>query len=1360
MKKRLLAALLAAAMVTTMAPAAFAVEDDADPNNNTQVTENVGAENGTNSDIPAAEDDAAENTTEKQGGEDTKATASVLQSAIDAAGTGDTVTMSENEQANITINKSITLDLAGHTLTNAGSNGITLKVTDGATVTVQNGAIMGGADNYNIQAGQAVNSTANLTLKDVTATAGNSGSSMIDNWGTLTIESGTYTGGMNVVKSEEGSKLTITGGTFNLESAVAWSYTGVVMNYGDAVITGGTFNQNATTPYRASPTVVITAKENEEGPRPITKITGGTFVNKHTSSTAKIFHNMSKAYQSDFDVSGGTFNKKVTAAYCPNYVLEKDSTGMYSIGAKAVAVQVKAGSDYVRENYANMAQAVKKASKNYTVKLLQNVTEDINIPASKVVNLDLNGHTLTNASGDTITVAAKGTLTIKGEGTVDNVTHAKAAIVNNGTVTLNGGTYTRSKENPENNKDDGGGNSYYTILNDEGGNMTINSGVTVTNVGHYSSMIRNGGDESSTAKSVMTINGGTFSGGINTVKNDDYGVLTINDGNFSNTSQFVVMNWHDATINGGTFSVNKSAEAVLQTAAWTPSGERSVGKMTINGGTFKGTGEQAMIEPTFVYNGTPYHGTASVSGGVFTADVKNFCAPGYKTELTNGVYVVKAGTNDAISAIDEAIKDGATEAEIKAAVDAVVSTPNATLANSSTTMDKLAKLEDKITNNQITVETSSNVAEVTKPAATNAKLSADPAATAAQNITIDVASSTASTEAAKALVGEGAKSATAMDITMKLNSTPIQPKAPVVLTFNLPDGWDNAQIVYMNGENAEKINTTVSNGKISGVFNHFSTYVLVQTAAADNPNEYEIILTPDKEDVSAGDTLTYTVSLKHTAAGDDTELKGQFEFTPAVTDGLLALDNAATTFESDVVFGLNSENHYQFNVTNLNLAVGDTKAIGKLVYKVGAYGTNNAKVEVLKTSTANVTNDGRPVEATVKLTNEKDVTYHITKATFKQGAGTALENEITGYVRYGTNEVYTSLEEQAKGSTVGARLTVPELNLDTTGGTTYRVKDTKWHLNDAAGAEYPLTDGIKTDVTFVENLVKLAKVDIPKEGTNPLVEITDKKVTRTESGNSYVDQGTDLKFKLTDAAAPDPGMENVVKVKVDGAEVTVTDPDTNGIYTVDGSNITGEVTFEITQKLALTAADIKIFTKTDDATGVTSYREYSTYSGKRTLVLFKGDENATYVLKAEGNQPAIYKTSAYEGGYTYAVLVDPATTEVSKNAMLTYLVNTLKLNTTKDASVTNTVIYYDWNTNGRDGAKLADAQATRDFMNHQSNEMYWTPSDELLLKADVITLTGDDKHVSASYEGKPDGYVSTDDVNTFLYLYAGLAYKN
>ena len=59
-----------------------------------------------------------------------------------------------------------------------------------------------------------------------------------------------------------------------------------------------------------------------------------------------------------------------------------------------------------------------------TITLNDNYTEDITIPADKVITLNLNDKKLTNVQSDTITVTKGAKLTIEGAGTVDNVTHA------------------------------------------------------------------------------------------------------------------------------------------------------------------------------------------------------------------------------------------------------------------------------------------------------------------------------------------------------------------------------------------------------------------------------------------------------------------------------------------------------------------------------------------------------------------------------------------------------------------------------------------------------------------------------------------------------------------------------------------------------------------------------------------------------------------------------------------------------------------------------------------------------------------------------------------------------------------------
>ena len=249
------------------------------------------------------------------------------------------------------------------------------------------------------------------------------------------------------------------------------------------------------------------------------------------------------------------------------------------------------------------------------ITLQGNLSEDVTIPAEKNILLDLNGHKLTNVSGNTIT--NNGTLAIEGTGTVDNISHGKAAVYNNvgGTVTLNGGSYTRSKETGQP-TDGSAKNSYYNIVN--WGDMTINAGVEVTQNGNFSSMIENGfyNGNGKTNNPKLTINGGTFSGGLNTVKNDDRGVLEIKDGTFTNVQQAAVLNWNETTIDGGTFQANTGAQAVILNGQIDDA--MDVGKLTINGGSFTASGAGTVIKE-MTGSGAQSIGAVAINDGTFAS---------------------------------------------------------------------------------------------------------------------------------------------------------------------------------------------------------------------------------------------------------------------------------------------------------------------------------------------------------------------------------------------------------------------------------------------------------------------------------------------------------------------------------------------------------------------------------------------------------------------------------------------------------------------------------------------------------------------------------------------------------------------
>lgn len=320
---------------------------------------------------------------------------------------------------------------------------------------MKNGSIVGGTGYYTID------NYGTATLKDVTATAGNTDSSMIRNDGTLAIESGSYSGGLNVVKSEEDSTLNIDGGRFELSYATS-GYTGVVFAYGNTKITGGEFIQSLTTTGRWNhPQVVATGVV--DGHTAITRVTGGHFVNK--LSRENIFRGIGKGTSDNFEVSGGTFNKSISEGYCADgFIPTKNADGTY--GVKEVHYVAQIGS----KKYETLADAIRLAAKGKTITLLTDVEQNTQLAINKDITLDLNGKTIKNTqdiwgdnavailsitNGAKVTITGNGTIdakendcytinVVKGDLTIENGTfygNVSVVQVQEGTLSVKGGTF-------------------------------------------------------------------------------------------------------------------------------------------------------------------------------------------------------------------------------------------------------------------------------------------------------------------------------------------------------------------------------------------------------------------------------------------------------------------------------------------------------------------------------------------------------------------------------------------------------------------------------------------------------------------------------------------------------------------------------------------------------------------------------------------------------------------------------------------------------------------------------------------------------------------------------------------------------
>ena len=648
---KLLSLLLCLAMLMSMVPVAYAIDGTVDTGEGSTSNKKVVAEVGQTSYATLAE-------------------------AITAAEDDATVTLLADVSEDVTITKSITLDLGDKTLTNTSAGKATISVT-GGTVTVKNGTVIGGASYYNIEVTK--NSNADLILENVTATAGNTGSSMIDNWGTLTIESGTYTGGLDVVKSEEGSMLNIHGGKFTLNYSTD-GYTGVILNYGTATITDGEFIQNATSGGRWDhPQVVATGVV--EGYPAITKITGGTFTNN--MSGEGIFRGIGNGTYDNFEVSGGTFNEKVSDDYCADgFIPTKNADGTYGVKEGKYVAQI--GS----KKYETLADAIRLAAKGKTVKLLADTditSNGLTIAKGKSIKLDLSGHSLkaANTNDGNIKVCGKLTLT-------DSTDTAK-----NGTG--RGKVYTETSYSY-------GSQDKALIAAIDGGTFIMESGLIDAasfttdnaNKGQFAVSVQN---ENSDA--TVIINGGHIKAGWYAVAGNGQdstfnGNITVNGGILESTADYAIYHPHTGTttINGGT--VYGAAGGV----------SLNRGKLVVNGGTItsKGTGttgdwgdgtgkqDAAAINVNAKYEETSVeikggtitaekdailltngkNGTIAVSGGTFSSKVlPEYCADGFVPKNNgNGTYGVEVDTS-------VAEVNGVKYKTLQAAVDAA--TRNATV---------------------------------------------------------------------------------------------------------------------------------------------------------------------------------------------------------------------------------------------------------------------------------------------------------------------------------------------------------------------------------------------------------------------------------------------------------------------------------------------------------------------------------------------------------------------------------------------------------------------------------------------------------------------------------------------------------
>lgn len=641
------------------------------------------------------------------------------------------------------------------------------------------------------------------------------------------------------------------------------------------------------------------------------------------------------------------------------------------------------------KGYKTLADAVAAAQGGATVKLLKDVTEDVVIPADKTITLDLNGKKLTNKTGHTITVEQGATLTINGKGTVDNVTHQKTTIYNKGTVTLNGGTYDRSKEDGI-----GGSNTYYTLLNH--GTMTV-ANVTVNNEGGYSSLFENGYFDYSKSRDgidnpTLTIESGTFTGGINTVKNDDGATMTINGGIFTNYAQSAFQNHNIATINGGTFN-GATVYAILNCGTGCKSDAApDLHQLTITDGNFNGK----IYKGGDSKDGTHYDiGSISITGGYFTTDPSAYVASGYvagTSDVSGYSYKVVAKTNTGSVEVKPAVADPEVKVdripqadkEKVAAAAATVSAP--TLG--AETGDIVKDINEDTA--KTLIEKATTVQGNNKKLYVQSSLKVEPTAynettkTLALDITPQyrVVASTATKADEIKLDGDTKNAQVVQDYQNMTINTPTE------VTMELPTGFavaDGAKLSIQHTKSNGKVEyytgtVTKKDDKLYLTFttNGFSPFVISVPAAAIESKVYPT-LQAAVDSAKNGDVIDL---YKDVAADTKVTVAKSIKFT-VNTDGKKfdAAKNIVAGSNTTVkVTGESSPYTYEFTYTKPSSGGSSGgSSSGKTTYKVTTSAVNNGGV--------NASPSNAEKGAVITITLSPDKGYKLDKLTVTDGSG-------------------------------------------------------------------------------------------------------------------------------------------------------------------------------------------------------------------------------------------------------------------------------------------------------------------------------------------------------------------------------------
>ena len=711
-----------------------------------------------------------------------------------------------------------------------------------------------------------------------------------------------------------------------------------------------------------------------------------------------------------------------------------------------------------------------------------------------------------------------------------------------------------------------------------------------------------------------------------------------------------------------------------------------------------------------------------------------------------------------IPAIEQAVK-AVQEVGAELVNTASTGSGNANVGVSADTQETLTKLETLVqaanTNIQTSVPTQGTViggTGVKVESVSNAALSVDPTVTAPTTATVDIAPANAPTGGAAdkidALKKEGS-TPIPIEITLTVDGTSAQPMVPLLIKLDVTgiNEPEKLRIVHQHAdESAEVIVPTVTKADnktyISFYAKALSTFTIVETAIT-NTNAFNIHFVPAKTNVNGGDTLDYDVMIERVTGSDNVGLVN------------INLDYANTYLTVTDFTGMAGVT-YNNGMIQANYVPDDGLAVGATPVKLGTLTTtvknlpettDGAAVDPGFTAKTATTDDEKTSVTSVGysdaagLTMETDDTVLYRNLTVTLNYGDSASTTATYYAKYNAAGLYTYTTGgyTAAAPTGFAGLTAP------TGKRLYTAAPWLDSENNAKTTE-ALTDTTYTGSAIYYGNWKTEYAITVSAGTGK----AETPVSYTGGAvNGFAAQDNDLVFT---AAAANGYKVSAVSYQI-GSGTAQTLTLTNGSYTISGAMITGSVTINVAYTPAITADNLYAFTTTSG--GTTSFTIYSTYSGSKTLVLFRPIEGVTSLAIQGATVYKLPETGSYtynDGSvkpYAFAALIDLSSLSVISAAGVSEYLND-KISYNGDA---NTVLSVGYTyVNGKTGdPAVVNVQCAYDFSS--ASTLKWTPTEAELLAADVLTWNSD----TETYVYGRDGKVDSSDVQAFLYDHAKFA---